>query len=64
MRYLVCVKDILSFRVDLAYLRMSLRVGLSVTWNTEYREGESRDSENFSALSAGAYITTWLVRVT
>jgi hypothetical protein len=25
------------------------------------REGERRDSENFSALSAGAYTTTWLV---
>jgi hypothetical protein len=28
------------------------------------REGERRDSENVSALSAGAYTTTWLVRVT
>jgi hypothetical protein len=28
------------------------------------REGKRRDSENFSGLSAGAYITTWLVRVT
>jgi hypothetical protein len=28
------------------------------------REGERRDSENFSALSASAYSTAWLVRVT
>jgi hypothetical protein len=31
---------------------------------SQSRGGESRDSENFSALSAGAYTTTWLVRVT
>jgi hypothetical protein len=28
------------------------------------REGESRKRGSGSALSAGAYITTWLVRVT
>jgi hypothetical protein len=30
----------------------------------QIRERERRDIENFSALSAGAYTTIWLVRVT
>jgi hypothetical protein len=31
---------------------------------TERRKGERGNSENVSALSAGAYTTTWLVMVT